>query len=333
MASCDVALNCAIPSRFSREVDIDGTLKNILFTGSNIDSSNFPTSQLPEYDKNKTDYKIGDRVKVEAVKSEFICGIEGTRTHPMLSAGTEWKKLGSTNDFKFKDGSPHSQSIGDIDTDIEIELNLGKKGNFLFIQNIQGVLRIRVEAIESTTTTTVLHEEDTYKLSKFSPCDCCLIDYSYLTNFTLPLSPCSGYNRIKVTFTPVQGARVRCGVCAIGNYLEVGKFHDYPIPTIHSDFKFSLEEQGLALPANTNIYMNYSFTLEEVDTDFQNTVFRELIDSIGALNFYEITNFKNNMFTTFVGTHKGFKPKITNQHHTSIAIDIYGIPSIQEGGI
>jgi len=329
MASCDVALNCAIPSRFSREIDIDGTLKNILFTGSSIDSSNFPASKLPEYDKNKTDYKIGDRVKVEAVKSEFICGVEGTRIHPMLSIGTEWKKLGSTNDFKFKDGSPHSQSIGDVDTNIEIELDLGKKGNFLFIQNLRDVNEIIVEAIGDTTVE--LHRENTYKLKKFSPCSCCLNHYEYLNNFTLRLVPCSTYHRIKVTLVPIAGTKAGVGVCAVGNYLEVGKFYDYPVPTIHSDFKFSLEEQGLALPINTNVYMNYSFTLEELNTDFQNEVFEELISSIGALNFYEISNFKNNMFTTFVGTHKGFKPKITNQQYTSIAIDIYAIPTKDKG--
>jgi len=329
MAGCDVALNCAIPSRFYKELEVGDTLKSVLITGNQYDSSNLPTSTLDEYDSAKTDYKIGDRVKIDNVKTEYICGVEDTRIHPLLSTGTEWHKIGSTNDFKFKDGSPHSQSFGEVDTNLEITLEVGKTGNFLFVQNMRNVKEIIVEMLAFAPIE--IHREDTYKLVKFSPCSCCNIRYEYMHNFTLPLDPCGLYSTIRVTFVPIEETRAGVGVCAVGEYIEVGKFHDYPVPSIQSDFKFSLEEQGLALPVNTNIFMNYSFTLEELSTDFQNEVYEKLINNIGALNFYEITNFKKNMFTTFVGTHKGFKPKITNQNETSIAIDIYAIPTKDKG--
>jgi len=331
MSKCSVALNCAIPNRFSKEEMVNGALFSVVFTGNTSDTSNFSVSSLVEYDPTKDDYKIGDRVKVDGVKTEYICGIEGTRIHPLFSSGAEWKKIGSTNEFKFKDGSPNSQSLKSWDAsspNIEIELELGAS-NFLFMQNLKNIKEIVVESMGASDVE--IHREDTYKLARFSPCSCCLIRYEYENNFTLMLDSCGNYERIKITLVPRNGTISGVGVCSAGQYIEVGKFHDYPIPNIQSDFKFEIEEQGLALPVNTSVFMNYSFTLEELNTDSQNYVYEKLINNVASLNFYEITNLKNNMFTKFVGTHKGFKPKITDRETTSISIDIYAIPTKDKG--
>ena len=321
-----VVLQGAIPKRHIVQHEHNGIEYEAIYTGNDRDTSNFDNSITPDWDESKADYKIEDRVKLPELGKEYICGVDGTRKYP-ASSSIDWKEVGTMKEYRYRDGTPLSQSSkAYVDGEnIEIELYLRSKDTYLFIQNMENIKEIIIEKYENNEWVE-LHREQLETCVAFSPCTCCLLEFDNKNNFTYVLPECMLVEKIRVSFVQVENTVGKVGTCAVGEYVQVGYLQEYPQPKVDTDSKFSIEEDGLALPKKVNIYLNYSISVF-IDSAIQDSLYKKLIQESGRMNFYEIANYTDNVLTSFVGFHKGFTPTIKANGDMELHMDLYGIPS------
>ena len=328
MANCEVYLRVAIPPRYLVQSSNNARLYTSTYTGYEADSTNVTPSNLAEWDSAKTDYQIDDRVKIGALGEEYACGEVGNRAYPPSSS--LWKKVGSVNEMRYRDGSPSSLSIIDNvgqepnGQNIINYLTLSPKDNYLFIQNMQNVKKVVVEKDNGDGTFTLIVQRDTFICTSFHPCICCFIEFGYESNFTYKFEDCADIMKIRVTLERIEDKIIGVGICAIGRVVRFGSLQERPTPRGKSDFKFSVEDRNLALPEHVNKYMDYSFKLE-IPTDMNDTTFVQIQEAEHQLNFYEIEGLTTKSITRFIGTHDGFAPTLSNWQDTPLAINVYAI--------
>jgi len=325
MSCKKVMLQGAIPKRYVVEHIYNGIEYNAIYTGDMNDATNFDVSETPTWDSDKTDYKIEDRVKIEELGKEYICGVDGTRRYPPSSS--DWKEVGSMKEYAYRDGTPLSQSTKTyVDGEnVEIELFLRTKDNYLFLQNLENVNEIFIEKWINDMWVE-MYRENLSECVSFSPCTCCLLEWQNKTNFTYKFEDCLNTTKIRVSLVQIVDTIARVGMCAVGEFVSLGYLAEYPQPKVESDTKFNILENGLSIPAKNNIYLNYSLKVY-IDAEVQDRLYKKLIAETGKLNFYEISDYADNILTNFIGFHKGFTPTIKASGDMELNFNIYGIPS------
>ena len=321
--SCPI-VKVIIPSRHKREVLYSSNVYSSLFLGNQNDTNNFDVESIPEWDSGKTNYNVGDKVKISSLNKAYLCGVENTRDYPPKQI--DWLET-DLNEFKFTNSTPTNQSVKDYvaGENIEIVLNLNQDTNYLFIQNMENINSLKVESLNADgTVRDVLVEKDLFELQTFSCSDCCGNLSDYTQNFTMSLAGCSSYTKIKITLFVRENSIAKVGTVAVGRAYLIGNLVEAVTPQINSDSKLKIQDRDLSIKRGV-VYADYSVKIRAFGTTF-NFIASQLLNNVGLLCFYDL-GIENKDLSSFVGMHNSFNPTLDYRTDSDLTLQIYGIPS------
>jgi len=209
-----------------------------LFYGNTI-SNTFDISSYPAWDENKTDYKIGDKVVIQELRSVYTCGKDGSMLYPPSTS--EWLPS-SCNKYKHLDDIPTTKSISTNDV-VEVVYD-AIYANYIIGQFIDGVERIEIYSLYADT----LEEKEllsTIKMTQiidFTCFTCCNPPPSIKRNFVFSLKEKSCSDRfVKVKlFKSGTAAAIKVGTLVVVRALSAGILLKDPKVNINRniDFKY-----------------------------------------------------------------------------------------------
>lgn len=194
--------------------ELDGKTFNYF---NNVISTNVPTSTNPEWDSNKTDYKIEDVIYNPTLQREYICGVDGSRAKPWLSA--DWKDIGAENNALMHDQSLFTKTEYTDDIVVEYQTRFE---NYLMFFGLENITSIHIE--QRLLDTDELIKEETLELRDYGVDT--WIEYAYTDtvdkqNFAYSLEG-DRPAKVKVTFVGATDSIRKIGAVIVGQSFDYG---------------------------------------------------------------------------------------------------------------
>lgn len=183
-------------------------------------STTVPTSTYPAWDSTKTDYQIGDKVSIDALKTDYVCGEVGNREYPPSSS--MWEAV-TANDYRQIDSIPTTKSVSTADVVNVYDVTYA---NYIVGHFIDGVDTITIESLDDTLQPTgvVLGTIKMTEIIDYTCFSCCNPPASKkrFFHFALDEKKCST-RFVRVTLTKhVQSSSVSIGTIAPVRAVDAG---------------------------------------------------------------------------------------------------------------
>ena len=329
MSNCAM-LSVGFPPRKTLSTTYSSKEYEINYLGRNGDSSNLDLSAYPEWVASKTDYSVGDYVKISALGKGYVCGIDNTRVYPEVE-GVDWKGF-TLNEFAVFDGAPARQSKKSYVSgeNIEFILNVERADNILFAHNMLNIKSVKVESLDiNDNVLEILDEKDLTTFLSFELCTPCSSIYDFERNYSLNISPCNAYTKIKLTLLVVDNIDAKIGTVAVANNQEVGDLTEYVTVSGESTTKI---KKNLA-DNNLDIDKGYTTQHFSVKADMLtrkgrnvdrpiNLLKRFLLDNSSQICFYNF-GFENEDDSKIIGFHTVPNLQVGGYHSKPVSLDIY----------
>ena len=328
-AKCAI-LSVGFPARTVLSTNYASQDYNVSYLGRSSDSNNLDLSTYSEWLASKTDYSVGDYVKIAALGRGYVCGIDNTRVYPEIESG-DWKGF-TLNEYAVFDGAPVRQSKKSyvIGENIEFILNVSRTDNILFSHNMTNIKSVKVESLDvNDNVLDVIDEKDLTRFLSFDICNPCAAVYDFERNYSINIEPCNEYTKIKLTLFVVDNLDAKVGSVAVANNMEIGDLTEYVQVSGESTTKI---KKNLA---DNNLDINKGYTTQHFSVKSNmlkkngrkierpiNLIKRFLLDNNSQICFYSF-GFQNEDDSNIIGFHTVPNFQVGGVYSKPISIDIY----------
>jgi len=302
-------MKIAIPSRETFEgvnPITQRSFKNVYF-GSVLDH-NLPISTSPEWDDAKS-YNIGDVVKIDSLKGEYISLIDNNTTYPPISSS--WNDI-TVNEYRFRNAKPTAQteSTDNIVVDFDVTTN-----DIVVGMHLEEIERVLIQEIDEQGSII----RDLYNIEManwvFFDCFSCCNLHEIKTNFSADLDGCGFVKKIRVSLLGSSNKNRKVGVLAVAKKHDIGCLVDNAEISNQSTSKYEVEMGDLAFQGGSSLAV-MTGTLS-LDIDRKKIVSDILDGNQNKLNFYVIDE-----HSIILGSHYETVMPLNSPRDTTITYEI-----------
>jgi len=220
MAACttDHQMLEGFPTLAKREIIHDGETYSRPFFGG-LMSTTAPVSTKPAWDAAKTDYKIGDIIYIDELKTEYICGEAGSRLYPPSTA--TWQPR-TANDYRQVDSIPTTKTTSTTDV---VNIYNVEYMNYIVGHFIDGVATVTIEQLDNSMNPTgvIIATITMTEIIEFVCYDCCNPPPERKRYFSKSLMDMECATKfIKVTLKAQVGETIKIGTITPVNAINAG---------------------------------------------------------------------------------------------------------------
>lgn len=281
----------------------------------NVVSTNVPSGSTAQ-EWSSGSYNIGAKVKIDALKCEYVSKVDGNTAYP---ASSDLWYPETYNDHRFRDAVPTLQS--EHTEDVEVIFNVGLN-DYLVGLEIDDVNEVVVERLDQDNNLiSELYRKEMRKWVSFMCWKCRNVSKAQRT-FRVPLDGLSTLDRIRVKLIGSGALARRFGVMSVFRREYLGCLQRGGKGTLVSADKYKVEEGDLAYQGGRSLLQ--LAPVIGVKHDDLNSSVNLLIDEANQLNFYVIEEIKLDT-GVIIGSHDRSEFPLNAVNDAAIILSIKGL--------